>query len=91
MRDMLGLADRGRVLDLFEKVMGGKIAEALTDLSGLYDCRRRSAGGDAGSAGDHPFPHPRESRARRARLFRWRFGRGQARRRTGGQAVGARR
>jgi DNA polymerase-3 subunit gamma/tau len=36
-RDMLGLADRGRVLDLFEKVMGGKIAEALTDLQGLYD------------------------------------------------------
>ena len=25
-RDMLGLADRGRILDLFEKVMGGKIA-----------------------------------------------------------------
>ncbi|HWA31290.1 MAG TPA: DNA polymerase III subunit gamma/tau [Rhizomicrobium sp.] len=36
-RGMLGLADRGRVLDLFEKVMGGKIAEALTDLSQLYD------------------------------------------------------
>ncbi len=36
-RDMLGLADRGRILDLFEKVMGGKIAEALTDLQGLYD------------------------------------------------------
>ena len=36
-RAMLGLADRGRVLDIFEKLMGGKIAEALTDLSGLYD------------------------------------------------------
>ena len=36
-RDMLGLADRGRVLDLFEKLMGGKIAEALTDLKSLYD------------------------------------------------------
>jgi DNA polymerase-3 subunit gamma/tau len=36
-RDMLGLADRGRVLDLFEKVMGGKIAEALADLGNLYD------------------------------------------------------
>jgi DNA polymerase-3 subunit gamma/tau len=34
---MLGLADRGRVLDLFEKVMGGKIAEGLADLSSLYD------------------------------------------------------
>ena len=36
-RQMLGLADRGRVLDIFEKLMGGKIAEALTDLTGLYD------------------------------------------------------
>jgi DNA polymerase-3 subunit gamma/tau len=36
-RQMLGLADRGRVLDIFEKLMGGKISEALTDLSGLYD------------------------------------------------------
>ena len=36
-RDMLGLADRGRVLDLFEKVMGGNIAEGLNDLGGLYD------------------------------------------------------
>jgi DNA polymerase-3 subunit gamma/tau len=36
-RAMLGLADRGRVLDLFEKVMGGKIADALADLSELYD------------------------------------------------------
>jgi DNA polymerase III subunit gamma/tau len=36
-RDMLGLADRGMVLDLFEKIMGGEIAEALTDLKALYD------------------------------------------------------
>ena len=36
-RNMLGLADRGRVLDLFEKVMGGKIADGLNDLQGLYD------------------------------------------------------
>ena len=36
-REMLGLADRGQVLDLFEKLMSGKIAEALTDLGGLYD------------------------------------------------------
>jgi DNA polymerase-3 subunit gamma/tau len=36
-RQMLGLADRGRVLDIFEKLMGGKISDALTDLSGLYD------------------------------------------------------
>jgi DNA polymerase-3 subunit gamma/tau len=36
-RAMLGLADRGRILDLFEKIMGGKIAEALTELRDLYD------------------------------------------------------
>ncbi|HJT43616.1 MAG TPA: DNA polymerase III subunit gamma/tau [Rhizomicrobium sp.] len=36
-RQMLGLADRGRVLDIFEKLMGGHVAEALTDLNGLYD------------------------------------------------------
>ncbi len=34
---MLGLADRGRVLDLFETLMGGKIADALRDLGQLYD------------------------------------------------------
>src|SRR5690349_22243465 len=36
-RQMLGLADRGRVLDIFEKLMAGKISEALTDLGALYD------------------------------------------------------
>ncbi|HUO94430.1 MAG TPA: DNA polymerase III subunit gamma/tau [Rhizomicrobium sp.] len=36
-REMLGLVDRGRVLDLFEKVLGGRIADALNDLSALYD------------------------------------------------------
>jgi DNA polymerase-3 subunit gamma/tau len=36
-RAMLGLADRGRVLDLFEKMMAGKVADALADLNGLYD------------------------------------------------------
>jgi len=36
-RDMLGLADRGRVLDLFEKLMGGKVADAIADLGSLYD------------------------------------------------------
>jgi DNA polymerase-3 subunit gamma/tau len=36
-RDMLGLADRGRVLDLFEKLMGGEIAMALAEFKSLYD------------------------------------------------------
>ena len=36
-RAMLGLADRGRILDLFEKLMGGKLPEALADVTSLYD------------------------------------------------------
>jgi DNA polymerase-3 subunit gamma/tau len=36
-RAMLGLADRGRILDLFEHVLSGKIAEALAELKELYD------------------------------------------------------
>jgi DNA polymerase-3 subunit gamma/tau len=34
---MLGLADRGRVLDIFEKLMGGDVPGALADLKTLYD------------------------------------------------------
>lgn len=36
-RDMLGLADRAQVLDLFELVMAGKVKEALTTLRAQYD------------------------------------------------------
>ena len=36
-RAMLGIADRGRVLDLFEKLMGGQIAQGLEDFRDLYD------------------------------------------------------
>jgi DNA polymerase-3 subunit gamma/tau len=36
-RAMLGLADRGRVLDLFEKLIGGEIAVALAEFKSLYD------------------------------------------------------
>jgi DNA polymerase-3 subunit gamma/tau len=35
-RAMLGLADRGRVLDLFDLVMKGEVAGALQELSGQY-------------------------------------------------------
>jgi DNA polymerase-3 subunit gamma/tau len=34
---MLGLGDRARTIDLFEALMGGRIAEALTGLRELYD------------------------------------------------------
>ncbi|WMT87437.1 DNA polymerase III subunit gamma/tau [Pelagibacterium sp. 26DY04] len=36
-RDMLGLADRARIIDLFEKLMAGDIAGALDDARALYD------------------------------------------------------
>ena len=36
-RDMLGLADRARIIDLFEKLMAGAIAGALDDARTLYD------------------------------------------------------
>jgi DNA polymerase-3 subunit gamma/tau len=36
-RDMLGLADRTRVVDLFEKVMKGEAADALAELNEQYE------------------------------------------------------
>ncbi|MVA98276.1 DNA polymerase III subunit gamma/tau [Nitratireductor sp. CAU 1489] len=36
-RDMLGLADRARVIDLFEKLMQGDIAAALAEFRAQYD------------------------------------------------------
>ena len=36
-RGMLGLADRARIIDLFEALMGGRIAEALALLKEQYD------------------------------------------------------
>ena len=36
-RDMLGLADRARIIDLFEAVMGGDIARALDLMKAQYD------------------------------------------------------
>ena len=35
-RAMLGLADRGRVLDLFDMILHGRAGDALTELSGQY-------------------------------------------------------
>ena len=36
-KTMLGLGDRARIIDLFEELMGGRVAEALTGLRELYD------------------------------------------------------
>ena len=63
-RAMLGLADRGRVLDLFEKLMGGKIAEALADLNELYDRGADPLAVMQDLLEIDAFPHPREGRAR---------------------------
>ncbi|MBO6559829.1 MAG: DNA polymerase III subunit gamma/tau [Nisaea sp.] len=35
-QEMLGLADRALIFDLFEKVMGGKTADALADVRSMY-------------------------------------------------------
>jgi DNA polymerase III subunit gamma/tau len=37
-RAMLGLADRARIIDLFEALMRGQMAESLAILKELYDC-----------------------------------------------------
>ena len=37
MRDMLGLSDRARIVDLFEHVMKGNVSEALSELKSQYD------------------------------------------------------
>jgi DNA polymerase-3 subunit gamma/tau len=36
-RGMLGLADRARIIDLFEHVMGGRVSEALDEFRAQYD------------------------------------------------------
>jgi len=36
-KEMLGLADRGRLYDLYDAVLGGRVQEALTVLTELYD------------------------------------------------------
>ena len=36
-REMLGLADRSRIIDLFDHIMAGKAAEALEELRAQYD------------------------------------------------------
>ncbi|MCL2453651.1 MAG: DNA polymerase III subunit gamma/tau, partial [Alphaproteobacteria bacterium] len=38
LRELLGLADHGRIIDLFEALMGGGMASALNLLKELYDC-----------------------------------------------------
>ena len=69
-RQMLGLADRTRIIDLFEALMRGDIAAALDRTARAIRHRRRSGGRADRSRRVHPFRHPREGRAggRRRRL-----------------------
>ena len=46
-RDMLGLADRSRVLELFEKAMKGDAPAVVASLGEMHDSRRRPRGGPA--------------------------------------------
>ena len=62
-RQMLGLADRVRVVDLFEALMRGDIAAALTELREQYDIGADPAVVLSRSRRVHPFRHPREGRA----------------------------
>ena len=55
---MLGLADRSRVLDLFEHVARGAIKDALDCLAELYALGTEPEAGAAGSARDQPLADP---------------------------------
>ena len=63
-RAMLGLADRGRVLDLMDMILRGDAAAALTGTGRPICRRRRPAGGAARSGGDHPLGLGGENHAR---------------------------
>ena len=52
-RAMLGIADRGRVLDLFEMIMRGDTASALTELGSQYSDRGGSNCYSKGSSRDY--------------------------------------
>ncbi len=54
-RAMLGLADRGRVLDLFDMILRGDAAGALNELSSQYADGADPDGRAARSGGNHPL------------------------------------
>ena len=62
-RQMLGLADRTRTIDLFEAVMRGDAAAALKELRAQYDIGADPAVALVGPRRVHPFRHAREGRA----------------------------
>ena len=76
--DMLGLADRGRVLDLFELVMRGAIKDALDRLGELHDLGTEPETVVQELLGDQPLADPDQGGAG--------GGRGARRRRAGRRA-----
>ncbi len=62
-RQMLGLADRARVIDLFEALMRGDISAALTELRDQYDIGADPAVVLSRSRRVHAFRHAREDGA----------------------------
>jgi DNA polymerase-3 subunit gamma/tau len=74
-RAMLGLADRGRVLDLFEAIMGGDAAGALGRAWRAIRRRGRPRGGPARSGRGHPLAVGGQDHARRRRRPHHRRGR----------------
>ena len=62
-RQMLGLADRTKIIDLFEALMRADLPRALTGSPRPIRCRRRSRDGARRSRRVHAFRHPREDRA----------------------------
>ena len=69
---MLGLADRTRVIDLFEALMRGDMAGGAERAARPIRLRRRSGGGAVRPRRVHAFRHAREGRAGgRRRSRRW--------------------
>ena len=72
-RDMLGLADRGRIFDLLEKLLGGATAEALEAFAAPAPRRRRAGAGAGRPRRRRAHRHPRQdagSQQRPARASR---------------------
>ena len=62
-RQMLGLADRTKIIDLFEALDARRSAARAGRSARAIRCRRRSGDGARRSCRVHAFRHPREDRA----------------------------
>ena len=89
-RQMLGLADRTRVIDLFEALMRGDMAQGAGRTARSVRFRRRSGGGAVRPRRVHAFRHAREGRAGGRRRSFARRGRAHARARFRDAALDAR-